>query len=504
MSIRLRLTLWYAGLLGVILVTFSIIFYLVLTTNLYADVDRVLDHFTQETHRALGHTSPTSWLEHTAVISLADIPVNEFATPGVYIQVLDDQGRIVATSSNLSIHQLPVDPVVIQNGLAGLSVRADLAAGGGERVRILTTPVIVQGRVVGLVQVGYSLHTLDDTMSRVRSLLSGGILLAIALAMVMGLVLADRALRPVSQIVQAAQRIVTAQDLSQRIALQGPRDEISMLAETFNAMLSRLEAAFRSQQQFVADSSHELRTPLTVIRGNVELLRRHEFPAHQAECLDAIQREALRMGAIVDDLLLLAQLEAPRPIKQQLVDLDAVVTEVYRTMQPLATEHRLTLGQVEPLRVRGDSDQLKRLLINLVDNALRHTPTGTEVTIQCLAQAWHGVKHGLPIASGSGSEESEQVIPKPASEGAPSARIYATISVADTGPGIAPEHLPHLFERFYRVDKSRSRKVGGTGLGLAIVKGIAEAHGGWVTVASRQGQGTTFTVWLPPAPDEAG
>ncbi len=312
MSIRLRLTLWYALLLAVVLVGFSGLFYWVLTTSLNAEVDRTLDRFTQETHRALGHTADDSWLQHTTAISLETIAVNEFASPGVYLQVMDDQGRVVAVSSNLRGGQLPVDPAVIQDGLAGLSVRATLAAGDGERVRVLTTPVLVQGRAVGLVQVGQSLHTLDETTAQVRLLLIAGVLLSLAVAALMGWLLADRALRPVAQIVQTARRIVTAQDLSQRIAFQGVRDEVGLLAETFNAMLGRLEAAFRSQQQFVADSSHELRTPLTVIRGNLDLLQRGDDPTGQAESLAASQREAMRMGAIVDDLLLLAELESPR------------------------------------------------------------------------------------------------------------------------------------------------------------------------------------------------
>jgi len=472
MSIRLRLTLWYAGVLAVVLLSFSGLFHWILATSLYAEVDRILDYFTRETHRALGYTAEESWLEHTAVVNLEAVPVNEFASPGVYIQVLDNQGRVLAMSDNLRSSQLPVDPTVIQEGLAGVSVRATLIAGGQERVRVLTTPVIVQGKVVGLVQVAESLHTVDDTMAKVRFLLATGVLLSLAVAMLMGWLLAHRALQPVAQIAATARRIVTAQDLSQRLSFQGVRDEIGLLAETFNAMLSRLEDAFRSQQQFIADSSHELRTPLTIIRGNLDLLKRSNDPANQAESLAAIEGEVKRMAAIVDDLLFLAQLEAPRPGRFQLLDLDAIVAAVYRAVRPIAGERDLSLGPVEPVQVRGDADQLERMLLNLVDNALKYTPPGGKVEIRI------GVQTVKPMAGGGPSR-------------------YATVSVSDTGPGIAPEHLPHLFERFYRIDKARSRQAGGTGLGLAIVKGVAEAHGGWVTVESQVGKGSTFTVWLP-------
>ncbi len=488
MSIRLRLTLWYALLLAVVLVSFSGLFYWVLLTSLNADVDRTLDHFTQETHRALGHSSADSWLQHTAVISLETIPVNEFASPGVYIQVLDESGRTVAVSNNLGGGRLPVDPAVIQDGLAGRSVYASLAAGQDERVRVLTTPILVQGQVVGLVQVAQSLHSLDSTVNQVRLLLAAGIALALILATLMGWLLADRALRPVAQIGQTAQRIVTAQDLSQRIAFRGVRDEIGLLADTFNAMLGRLDQAFRGQQQFVADSSHELRTPLTVILGNLDLLQRGSDPESQAESLDAIRREATRMRAIVNDLLLLAQLDTPRPVQHPLVDLDALVVDVYRTLQPMAADRTLALGTIAPVQVRGDADDLKRMVLNLAENALKYTPAEGRVVLSCTVQE---SRDGQPDAATAGDGPRRR-------PGSPRS-TWATVSVADTGPGIAPEHLPHLFERFYRVDRARSRQVGGTGLGLAIVKGIAEAHGGCATVVSQEGKGSTFTVWLPVA-----
>jgi signal transduction histidine kinase len=304
----------------------------------------------------------------------------------------------------------------------------------------------------------------------------------------MGWLVADRALRPVAQIAQTAQRIVTAQDLSQRIAFRGVRDEIGLLADTFNAMLGRLERAFRGQQQFVADSSHELRTPLTVILGNLDLLQRGRDPASQAESMNAIRSEATRMRAIVNDLLLLAQLDTPRPVHYPLVDLDALVVEVFRTLKPTAADRSLTLGEIEPVQIRGDADDLKRMVLNLVENALKYTPADGRVVIQSrLQQPRDGQPGTEPVGDG------------PRYPPVDPASTFATVSVTDTGPGIAPEHLPHLFERFYRVDKARSRQVGGTGLGLAIVRGIAEAHGGWATVETQVGKGSTFTVWLPIA-----
>lgn len=487
MSIRLRLTLWYALLLAVVLVGFSGLFYWVLLTSLNADVDRTLERFTQETHHALGHSSAESWLQHTTVISLETIPVNEFASPGVYIQVLDEQGRAAAVSSNLRGDQLPVDPAVIRDGLAGRSVYATLAAGEGERVRVLTTPILVQGRVVGLVQVGQSLHALDGTANQVRLLLAAGVILSLAIAAVMGWLLAHRALRPVAQIAQTAQRIVTAQDLSQRIAFRGVKDEIGLLADTFNAMLGRLDKAFRSQQQFVADSSHELRTPLTVILGNLDLLQHVGDPAGQAESMGAIRREATRMRAIVNDLLLLAQLDAPHPAHYPLVDLDGLVMEVYQTLRPLAVDRSLTLGEIAAVQIRGDADDLKRMILNLVENAIKYTPAGGRVVLQCTLQE---PKDGRGPVEGMGDA--------PPFSGRPRTSPYATVSVMDSGPGIAPEHLPHLFERFYQVDKARRGGEGrGSGLGLVISREIVQAHGGRLEALSVPGRGSRFTVTLP-------
>ncbi len=474
MSIRLRLTFWYTGLLAVVLVAFSGLFYWVLTTNLSADVDRTLDHFTQETHLALGHTTDGSWLEHTTAINLDLLPVSEFSSPGVYVQVVDDRGRVLALSSNLKGNQLPVELEVVQQGLAGQSITTNMSVGGGDRVRVATTPVIVQGRVAGLVQVGQSLHTLDDITQQVRLLLAAGLLLAVSLAGVMGWLVAGGALHPVSAMATAARGILTAENLSQRIPARDPRDELGMVAAAFNAMLARLQESFQNQQQFVADSSHELRTPLTIIRGNADLLRRDVHEPAGTASLDAIQRETERMAAIIDDLLLLAQLDAPPSSRSQMVDLDGILADVYRTLQPVAAGHVLILDAVEPLQVRGNADQLRRLVLNLAENALKYTPQGSQVVLSC------------------------QTATPPSPAGA-SQRDFAAVSVSDTGPGISAEHLPHIFERFYRVDKARSRAAGGTGLGLAIVKGIAEAHDGWVTVDSNPGSGTVFTVWLPLA-----
>jgi signal transduction histidine kinase len=228
-------------------------------------------------------------------------------------------------------------------------------------------------------------------------------------------------------------------------------------------MLGRLEGLFTTQQRLVADVSHELRTPLTTIRGNIDLLRRGaaKDPQARQETLGAIEVEVTRMSRMVADLLLLAQADAGIELKKKPVELDTLLLEVYRQGQLMANGIEVKLGHEDQAVVMGDADRLRQLLLNLVDNAIKYTPAGGEVRLSL----YH--KQG-----------------------------WVQVAVRDTGMGIFPEDLPHIFERFYSTDRARRR--GGTGLGLSIAKWIAEAHGGHLTVESEVGKGSTFTVWLRP------
>lgn len=230
---------------------------------------------------------------------------------------------------------------------------------------------------------------------------------------------------------------------------------------TFDHMIERLYRVFESQKQFVADASHDLRTPLTVIQGNVDLLKRNLGEADRRESLRAIEAESKRMSKIVDDLLLLAEIESGQIERQEEVSLREIVLEEFKRAQQLAGNREIVIGRLENLSINGDTYKLKQLLGNLTDNAIKYTPEGGTITLSLFQDD-----------------------------------DWARLEVADTGIGISPEHLPRLFDRFYRVDKARSRAGGGTGLGLAIVKGITEQHGGKVTVISEPSKGSTFTAWL--------
>jgi signal transduction histidine kinase len=235
-------------------------------------------------------------------------------------------------------------------------------------------------------------------------------------------------------------------------------------------MLGRLEMSFDTQQRLVADVSHELRTPLTTIQGNLDLLRRGaaDDPAMRNDSLAAIGNETARMRRLVNDLLLLAQADAGLQLQLHPVELDTLLLDVYRQGQVISqgTGVRVRLGAEDQAVVLGDADRLRQLLLNLVDNAIKYTPSGGDVTLTLKREAG-----------------------------------WVLVSVADTGCGIPPEDLPHIFERFYRADRSRARP-GGAGLGLSIAKWVAEAHGGELEVESELGQGTVFTLYLPEPRDD--
>jgi heavy metal sensor kinase len=274
-------------------------------------------------------------------------------------------------------------------------------------------------------------------------------------------------LGPIDRITRAASAI-GAEDLSRRLNFEGSRDEVGRLAATFDSMLDRLDRAFRRQRQFTADASHELRTPLTILSSQIDVaLEQARAPEEYARILHSLREDTARMSQLLGELLTLARADAGQQLlTREPLDLGELVRNVVAAMQPLATQRGVLLTEDvhEQAVVDGDQTRLSQLLLNLVDNGLWYTPSGGSVSV-CLEHA--------------GSE--------------------AVLRVVDTGAGIGSDHLPHIFERFYRADPARNRADGGTGLGLAISKWIAEAHGGHISVESVVGSGTTFAVHLPLA-----
>ena len=338
-----------------------------------------------------------------------------------------------------------------------------------DRLRLLSAPVVQGGETVAFLQVGRDLEPLQQTLDQVLVLLllSGPILVLLAGAA--GYWLAGQTLTPIESIRRRAASI-SAQDLSARIDFPLPDDEVGRLAQTFNEMLARLDESFRRQRRFTADASHELRTPLSVMRGEVDVtLDQPRTSADYQRTLRSIGAETQWMARLVNDLLLLARSDAAELSldtgRIDLADLLGVLVE-QMTAQAESAGVNLRADFDQPLIVCADPDRLLQVFINLLQNAFTYAP-GSTVTVR-------GRLDGDSVG----------------------------VTVADTGPGIAPEHLPHLFERFYRVDSARSRSLettGGSGLGLSIAQEIVHTHGGSVTVESEVGRGTTFTVRLPQA-----
>jgi two-component system OmpR family sensor kinase len=459
MSIRLRLTLTYSTILVVILIIFSITVLSVLHWALLETVDKTLSEAVNEVNNSIrGPFVGVS--EQGRFYPAFSIPneLNVLRASDVYVQVWSVDGDLTSRSNNLGTYAMPLDEDALhaqQQTLRNVTIN-------GIPLRVLTRPIITDtAKIIGLIQVGASIGIVQDAEQWVGTVMLIVGVFALVTSLFFGTALIERALQPIETIAEAASKIATGDDLSSRIPYDGPPDELGRLTMVFNATLGRLENLFVAQRRFVADVSHELRTPLTVIQTNTDLMKRYGM---DEDSLVAISSESKRMTRLVGDLLLLAQADSGElPLITQNLELDTLVLEVFEQSRILSEGGAsVVLGRFEPVRVHADPDRLKQLLLNLTSNALKYTPSEGSVTLS----VWP-----------DGPE--------------------AMISVADTGEGIPSEDLPHIFDRFYRVDKARARKHGGAGLGLSIAHWIVEAHGGHIAVQSVVGAGTTFTIRLP-------
>ncbi|HRW03498.1 MAG TPA: HAMP domain-containing sensor histidine kinase [Caldilineaceae bacterium] len=455
MSLRWRLTLWQVGLLATILIVFAILSYRFLAAGLAQEVDKSLQERAQHVLHAL-QVVPN---RHLAPVSA---PTDEFATPGIYVQVLTPLRVVVAHSDNLGQQKLPIAARPFQAALAGRpSYLTELV--GQQPVRLYYEAVWREGRPVGVVQVGQSLRNLEIALRQLQTIYLTGIAIALMLGGSVSWLLVRVGLQPVTQISQMTYRIAQSGDLQERLVYDGPQDEIGRLATTFNQMMARVEAVFEAQHHFIADTAHELRTPLATMLGNLDLLQRYGDDAERRwQALEAIKREGERTARLAANLLLMAQADAGQQLDLHPVALDEVLLEVYEQTVGLTNNIFITLEQCEEALVLGDRDRLTQLLINLIDNACKYGELGGRITLSLTCQD-----------------------------------SQACITVSDSGPGIPAADLPHIFERFYRGCGSLATGKSSTGLGLAIVKWLVEAHGGTIAVASQVQQGTTFTIRLP-------
>ncbi len=456
MPIRIRLTLWYTLLLGATLIFFSIILYWVLKLSLHNQIDSNLQDRAQQI---------VSNIQNQAVLDLKTgkvfIPeANVFSSSATFVQVIRENGSIVSVSNNLGSQRFPVDDEILNENLKGNFTFKTVSV-DNTPLRIYSTPIMAQAQVIGAVQVGQSINSVESTLRQVLFFLTGGTVMALVVAGIVGAFLSWTALSPIEKITQTATRIVSAQDLGKRLSPPKANDEVGRLTSTINSMLERLDNFFQAQVRLSADVSHELKTPLTAIRGNVDLLRRGAAsdPEELNEALTIIDGELDRMSRIVADLLLLSQADAGLSLRLRPVELDTLMLEVYRQARVVANGVNIQLGHEDQAIIQGDADRLKQLLVNLVTNAIKHTPPGGKITLSLHREA-----------------------------------EWVRITVTDTGRGIAPIDMPHIFDRFYQANSNGQK---GTGLGLSIAQWIANAHGGEITVTSELGQGSVFTLWLP-------
>ncbi|MBI1886220.1 MAG: heavy metal sensor histidine kinase [Chloroflexi bacterium] len=457
-SLRLRLTLWYVLLLAIIIAAFSAGIYLTLRHNLYDGLDDSIRNRANVLLDIVRYEDGSPTL--AGVVSSNDPNEGES-----FVRVFDASGRVTFDNSAAE-GGAPIDQRSLERALAGetasRTVRLD-----DETFRVRTLTIQRDGQISGVLEVAESREDVSDTLRTLLLILAVAYPLTLAVASFGGFFLAGRALSPIDSLTRLARRI-SAEDLSQRLNLRLPDDEVGRLAQTFDEMIARLDEAFRRQREFTADASHELRTPLTAIKGQVEVaLGKPRAVAPYREVLQVVNEEVDRMIRLVGSLLTLARADAGQiPIASEAINLPELVAAAVEQVHPAMDQRDVEL-HLEPgpaVTLRADEDLLLQLLLNLLDNAGKYTPSRGRVTV------------GWAVVDGQ-----------------------VELWVRDNGVGIAPEHLPHVFDRFYRVDKARSRAAGGAGLGLSICRWIAKAHGGSISVESALGEGTAFTVKLPVA-----
>lgn len=467
MSIRLRLALCYGVLFALILPLMTVLSYAIHARGQYDDLDRALVVSSSHAVAEAAASTPGPHLvqgrgdlEIVLRLYRTDGVLQE-STPGTEALPSIDPRALLRTPSGPAYDKLAqLVPTLSGTSPASLNGAFGLLTTSQQRWRMYVLPLSQGGYVEALTPLG----RVDASIQAFRVLLPLLGLASLALALLLSWAIAGKALRPIARMTATAQTIALSQDLSRRIEVPAHRDELGRLATTFNEMLSSIEHSYQAQQRFVSDASHELRAPLTAIQGNLELLNRHKTmpPPEREEAIDEITREANRLTRLVADLLALARADAGAPLNASLVDLDAVVLDAFRAAHQLAHGQHLVLSPFDPIQIKGDEYRLKQVLLILLDNALKYTPTTGEVTL--------GLCHDTTAA---------------------------TILVRDTGVGIAPDDISHVFERFYRADPGRNRDPGGTGLGLPIAQWIVEQHGGTIVLESHLGQGTLARVRLP-------
>ncbi len=466
-SIRSKLTFWYVLLLTFSLVAFSMSFFYALSTVSLDRIDKRVDTVASMMMHSI--VAPPGRL---IIPRKFDNFLESFfgvKTTGNYIQIFDKNGHTIGKSSNLQDVELLLTKKTYINAKNGLDTFESVKASGYLPVRVLTRPIVIRGiGLIGIVQVGSSLESMQETSHYMVYFFIVGILTSIFFAAVVGWFLARKALAPVKEITKVA-RGLGVENLGERLHISGPNDEFGRLASTFNNMLERLEESFMRIDQFTADASHELKTPLTVMKGEVEVaLRGGASEEDMREVLVSNLEEIDRMNFIIRNLLTLARVGAEKgTIPREVVAFDKVLKDRFNLVKRTAVNRGVVavITKCDAVLVLAEDVALGQVVSNLLDNAVKYTENGGSVIVTL--------------------EEIDD---------------SAILKVKDTGQGIPMAELPYVFDRFFRADKARTRpteQLISVGLGLSICKEIIESYDGKIEVESEQGAGSIFSVILP-------
>lgn len=454
-SIRTRLTLWYLLVFGSLLVGFSTY----IDSSLSSDLRKQFDASLLRSAWATA-TYFSEFVERKNVAQGAHETILEAKQDQLSAAIYHDNELLAASSDDITT------AIAGAKLLLGAEQRSSPAFVTDTKLnkRLVVLPFQAEGGAYTIVLLG-SLDELGGQIGRMRSIILFGLPAALLFAAAGGLLVARKSLEPVVTISEQAERI-SAKNLYERLSVSNPNDEIGRLAGIFNAMLARLDTSFRVMREFVADASHELRTPLAIVQGEADVtLSREKTVYEYREALTIIRGQTKRMARIVNDMLSLARADAgEQHLRLEELYLNDLVEDCCQAAQALADPKgvRLTWDAGEDISFRGDEELLKRMAVNLLDNAIHYTQPGGAVSVKLTCE-----------------------------------QSLARLVISDTGIGIPPDCVGRVFDRFYRVDKSRTRAEGGSGLGLSIARLAAESHHGSVDVVSQPGQGSTFTVWLP-------
>jgi len=448
--LKLKLTLWYVMLLLIVITAFSITIYVSLEKMIINNEDSLLKTQSQQIISSIDIengkvkiTDEPFYINtnfYGALLSYPDLKPLETNIPNdVLNKYTKNSTNFIGTFKTIS--------------------------SGDDHFRIYSSPIYSDNKILAIIVLSQPLNLMETSMKNLSSIILFLIPIVIFVAIIGGLLISNRALKPISHMINIA-REISVGDLSKRLNLTYTNDEIGRLAQTFDIMIERLENSFKRQKQFTHDASHELRTPVAVIQSQAEsALNTKRSDEEYIKALTVILDEAKHMGKLISNLLFLARSDSnSENLTMENLNYSEIVEGVVLELQPIASNNNIDLKLIknEPSYILGDQTRITQLLYNIIDNAIKYTLPGGKIKVYVENK-----------------------------------KDYIKTSIEDTGIGISQEDISHIFERFYRSDKSRSRKDGGTGLGLSISNWIATVHGGKIDVTSKIGKGSIFTIWLP-------